>query len=101
MKRSGLGGWKRNNRTAGEQEFYACIRDLAEHPVVQKMKKIILSMGIQAVTGTVCVWRIIITGSADFWDWMPALRRGPACCMTCFCMTGIPTPERPASVFMA
>lgn len=38
MKRSGLDGWKRNNRTAGEQEFYACIRDLAEHPVVQKMK---------------------------------------------------------------
>ena len=70
------------------EEFYECIKDIAEHPVVLRMSSIPI-MDRRTVISTASMWPFIITSGAVFFIWTLLPRRGRECSMIYFSTTGI------------
>ena len=91
---------KKENKTPEEQDaefeqFYECIKDIATHPVVLRMK-LYPHHGVS----TVFMFLTIIISGVMHLDWMQGQQRVRECCMICFCTTGIPMQSGQGIIFM-
>ena len=90
---------KNENKTPEEldeefEQFYECIKDIATHPVVLRMK-LYPHHGV-----TNCYQHCLHVSYYNYiWDWMQNRQQGPGCSMICSYMTGIPTPNGQETVF--
>ena len=95
---------KKKNKTPEEQDeefeqFYECIKDIATHPVVLRMK-LYPHHGV-----TNCYQHCLHVSYYNYiWckalDWMQGQQRVRECCMICFCTTGIPMQSGQGIIFM-
>ena len=94
---------KKKNKTPEEQDeefeqFYECIKDIATHPVVLRMK-------LYPHHGVTNCYQHCLHVSYYNYIWCKALGLDARsavreCCMICFCTTGIPMQSGQGIIFM-